>query len=155
MSKDIWHKPSETTDVDNNLIIDDWLNRTYELGYFDDKDMIFRNLRNDDTYFEESMMRWCDVNELIDDYDRTRKVLDVVLKGLDDIIDSGGDVYWTAIKTKEQITALEQKESAFVHNKIEFPEFNDNLLEEFDKQFFENGQDDDLTETALEQKEIK
>ena len=82
MSKDIWHKPIETTDVDNNLIIDDWTNRTYELGYFDDKDMIFRNLRNDDTYFEESMMRWCDVNELIDDYDRTRKALDVAVDAL-------------------------------------------------------------------------
>lgn len=52
-----------------------------------------------------------------------------------------------------KVTPVEQKESAFVHNKIEFPEFNDNLLEEFDKQFFENGQDDDLTETALEQKD--
>lgn len=28
-------------------------------------------------------------------------------------------------------------------NSIQFPEFNDNLLEEFDKEFFENGQDDD------------
>lgn len=82
MSNSIWHKPSETTDVDNNLIIDDWTNRTYELGYFDDKDMIFRNLRNDDTYFEESMMRWCDVSELIDDYDRTRKALDVAVDSL-------------------------------------------------------------------------
>lgn len=60
-----------------------------------------------------------------------------------------------AEKALEQITELEQKESAFVHNKIEFPKYNDNLLEEFDKQFFENGQDDDLTETALEQKDVK
>lgn len=59
------------------------------------------------------------------------------------------------IDNLKRITALEQKESAFVRNKIEFPEFNDNLLEEFDKQFFENGQDDDLTETALEQKDVK
>ena len=28
-------------------------------------------------------------------------------------------------------------------NSIKFPEFNDNLLEEFDKEFFENGQEDD------------
>lgn len=28
-------------------------------------------------------------------------------------------------------------------NSIKFPEYNDNLLEEFDKQFFENGQYDD------------
>lgn len=85
MSKDIWHKPSKTTDVDNNLIIDDWTNRTYELGYFDDKDMVFRNLRNDDTYFEESMMRWCDVDELIDDYNRTRKALDLAKDKLDTV----------------------------------------------------------------------
>lgn len=79
MSNSVWHKPSETTDVDNNLIIDDWTNRTYELGYFDDNDMIFRNFRNDDTYFEESMMRWCDVNDLIDDYDRTHKALKIAI----------------------------------------------------------------------------
>ena len=85
MSKDIWHEPSETTDVDNNLIIDDWTNRTYELGYFDDKDMVFRNLRNDDTYFEESMMRWCDVDELIDDYNRTRKALDCAINTLETV----------------------------------------------------------------------
>ena len=88
MSNSIWHKPSETTDVDNNLIIDDWTNRTYELGYFDDNDMIFRNFRNDDTYFEESMMRWCDVNELIDDYDRTRKDLEIARKALEYYADS-------------------------------------------------------------------
>ena len=82
MSKDIWHKPSETTDVDNNLIIDDWTNGTYELGYFDDEDMIFRNFRNDDIYYEESMMCWCDVNELINDYNRTHKALDVAVDAL-------------------------------------------------------------------------
>lgn len=86
MSKDIWHKPSETTDVDNNLIIDDWTNGTYELGYFDDKDMVFRNFRNDDIHDEESMMRWCDVDELIDDYNRTRKALETGNKDLSDKI---------------------------------------------------------------------
>lgn len=29
-------------------------------------------------------------------------------------------------------------------NSIKFPEFNDNLLEEFDKEFFENGENDDV-----------
>lgn len=85
MSNSVWHKPSETTDVDNNLIIDDWTNRTYELGYFDDNDMIFRNFRNDDTYFEESMMRWCDVDELIDSYDRTREALKIAVNLLKEI----------------------------------------------------------------------
>ena len=82
MSKDIWHKPSETTDVDNNLIIDDWTNGTYELGYFDDNDMVFRNFRNNDIHDEESMMRWCDVDELIDDYNRTRKALEIAVDAL-------------------------------------------------------------------------
>ena len=53
------------------------------------------------------------------------------------------------LKCGNYLKVIEQAE--LVNNKIEFPEYNDNLLEEFDKQFFENGQDDDLTETALEQ----
>lgn len=111
MSKDIWHKPSETTDVDNNLIIDDWTNGTYELGYFDDKDMVFRNFRNDDIHDEESMMRWCDVDELIDDYNRTRKALDRAKWWLHEIVENHR---YTPISTAEmaldEITALEQKD---------------------------------------------
>lgn len=87
---------------------------------------------------------------------RTRKALDVAInamKSAQQYICSDKKSYQIIQTAIEQITALEQKESEFVHNKIKFPEFNDNLLEEFDKQFFENGQDDDLTETALEQKE--
>ena len=123
MSKDIWHKPSETTDVDNNLIIDDWTNGTYELGYFDDKDMIFRNFRNDDIHDEESMMRWCDVDELIDDYNRTRKALDVAKNAINSAVDHNvincvargidprtDDTNVTLCNALEQITALEQKE---------------------------------------------
>ena len=87
---------------------------------------------------------------------RTRKILDKAKWWLNEIVENHR---YTPISTAEmaleEITALEQKESAFVHNKIEFPEYNDNLLEEFDKQFFENGQDDDLTETAQEQKDVK
>ena len=105
MSNSVWHKASETTDFDNNLIIDDWTNRTYELGYFDDKDMIFRNLRNDDTYFEESMMRWCDVNELIDDYDRTRKALVLAVDALKEI-DWCAQDYTKAQEALVKITAL-------------------------------------------------
>lgn len=122
MSKDIWHKPSETTDVDNNLIIDDWTNGTYELGYFDDNDMIFRNFRNDDVYDEESMMRWCDVDELIDDYNRTRKALEIAVDALKRL---EKELYFNNAKQTghiadsvisipsialEQITALEQKD---------------------------------------------
>ena len=125
MSKDIWHKPSETTDVDNNLIIDDWTNGTYELGYFDDNDMIFRNFRNDDIYDEESMMRWCDVDELIDDYNRTRKALEVAtgfIKGISQTVINDCDNQYVVlgnfkkfaedtlnkIKTAEKITVIEE-----------------------------------------------
>lgn len=107
MSKDIWHKPTETTDVDNNLIIDDWTNSTYELGYFDDNDMIFRNLRNDDIYFEESMMRWCNVNDLIDDYNCTRKALEIAITGLKNC------------KTRDHIGAV-----------CRIPEYVDKILEQ-------------------------
>lgn len=91
--------------------------------------------------------------------ERTRKALDVAKERLKNtILDAEvlATPEYLASRAKEtlaEITALEQNESTFVHNKIEFPEFNDNLLEEFDKQFFEDGQDDDLTETALGQKE--
>ena len=44
--------------------------------------------------------------EYLGNLEHTRKALDVALKGLDDIIDSGDDGYWTAIKTEEQITAI-------------------------------------------------
>lgn len=115
MNKDIWHKPTETTDVDNNLIIDDWTNSTYELGYFDDNDMIFRNLRNDDIYFEESMMRWCNVNDLIDDYNRTHKALDVALDWLREVAtpakcDDGLCREFTERKLAEIKAILEQKD---------------------------------------------
>ena len=105
MNKDIWHKPSETTDVDNNLIIDDCTNGTYELGYFDDNDMIFRNFRNDDIYYEESMMRWCDVDNLIDDYNRTRKALEIAVDALKytNKCIKGGCVNWeTEIEQKDK-----------------------------------------------------
>lgn len=95
--------------------------------------------------------------ELVQKLIRTCKALDVAVDTLGAIsqITKQIDVRVDANIATETITALEQKKSEFAHNKIEFPEFNDNLLEEFDKQFFENGQDDDLTETAPEQKGVK
>lgn len=93
---------------------------------------------------------------------RTRKALKIAVDALEEYEDADsydcdgnwcGWKYSTAHDALKQITALEQNKKVFAHNKIKFPEFNDNLLEEFDKQFFENGQDDDLTETALGQKE--
>lgn len=127
MSKDIWHKPIETTDVDNNLIIDDWTNGTYELGYFDDNDMIFRNFRNDDIYDEESMMRWCDVDDIVNDYERlqnelerTRKALEmtdtdlaIIVTNLDKVFPDMRLVFETirsARKRIAEITALEQEQ---------------------------------------------
>lgn len=169
MSKDIWHKPSEITDTDNNLIIKDFVNRTYEIGWFDDNDMIFRNFRNRDTYDEEGMMKWCDVDDIVNDYerlqnelDRTRKALKIavdalksVRKNLCEMPDpSGATIFRMACESATTVKkALEQRKPVVTHNKIEFPEYKDGLLEEFDKQFLESGQDDDLTETALEQKD--
>lgn len=83
MIKSIWHKPSEITDTDNNLIIKDFVNRTYEIGWFDDNDMIFRNFRNSDTYDEEGMMKWCDVDDIVNDYERLQNELDRTRKALD------------------------------------------------------------------------
>lgn len=115
-------------------------------------------------YVHESVNHWCCDYEFCPSYDetdtetydiliRTRKALDKAKWWLKEIVESHR---CTPISTAEmalkEITA-EQKKSKTVHNKIEFPEYNDGLLEEFDKQFFENGQDDDLTETALEQKD--
>lgn len=111
--------------------------------------------------------------EIYDLLERTRKAVEIMKFALETIsaiynalilANRVSDINWDVVaenfakrsdKALDEITALEQKESAFVHNKIEFPEYNDGLLEEFDKQFFENGQDDDLTETALEQKDTK
>lgn len=90
------------------------------------------------------------VSDIKTELDRTRKALGIIKKEMSKETMPDFAVIHDALKT-----ALEQKQPTFVHNKIEFPEFNDNLLEEFDKQFFENGQDDDLTETALEQKDVK
>jgi len=108
MIKDIWHKPSEITDTDNNLIIKDFVNRTYEIGWFDDNDMIFRNFRNSDTYDEEGMMKWCDVDDLVDDYDRTKKQLDRALWWLHEIVENHR---CTPISTAEMaLQELEQKD---------------------------------------------
>lgn len=96
--------------------------------------------------------------EVLDLLDCTYKALDLAFEMLKDIKndpDTNDELTQEIADRLDEITALEQKESASVHNKIEFPEYNDNLLEEFDKQFFENGQDDDLIETALEQKDVK
>lgn len=106
----------------------------------------------------ENVEKWCYLDDLIKENERTRKALEIAvdaLKSAQQYICSDKKSYQIIQTAIEQITTLEQKESEFVHNKIKFPEFNDNLLEEFDKQFFENGQDDDLTETALEQKDVK
>lgn len=94
-----------------------------------------------------------------------RKVLGIANKALQelkDVIACPPDVsYEDCVSTyadgvlQEITTALlDYKEPVVTHNKIEFPEYKDGLLEEFDKQFLEDGQDDDLTETALEQKDV-
>lgn len=136
-----------------------------------------RNLWDKWADSERSCLEWRKAYDCLEtELERTRKALDVAVDALKranntycaeeeditiDLTESAAHKWQrTAYQMEmpisialEQITALEQKESAFVHNKIEFPEYNDGLLEEFDKQFFENGQNDDLTETAPEQKD--
>jgi hypothetical protein len=122
MSKSIWHKPSEITDTDNNLIIKDFVNRTYEIGWFDDNDMIFKNFRNSDTYDKEGMMKWCDVDDIVNDYERLQTELERTRKALEVALDWLGQVAtpekcdddlcreFTKRKLAEIKTALEQRE---------------------------------------------
>lgn len=124
------------------------------LDIFNEMGEMYSSLWNKMEYIQDKL------NKLTENKEHTRKALEIAVDALQRIKEptAWGTLYQEqeiATEALEQITALEQKESEFVHNKIEFPEFNDNLLEEFDKQFFENGQDDDLTETALEQKDVK
>lgn len=124
-------------------------------------------------YVHESVNHWCCDYEFCPSYDetdtetydiliRTRKALDVavdalksVRKNLCEMPDpSGATIFRMACESATTVKkALEQRKPVVTHNKIEFPEYKDGLLEEFDKQFLESGQDDDLTETALEQKD--
>lgn len=123
MSKDIWHKPTEPTDPDNQLIIDDWIEHTNELGWFDDEDKVFRKYTNDEIYTEESLMRWCDVDDIVNDYERlqnelerTRKALEIAVDALRELKETVSnteqelDMTIQAANALEQITALEQKE---------------------------------------------
>lgn len=158
MSKDIWHSADERPEPFKTFVFktdkgntcsdmlstnSDWnpilLPEFYSMDDFDKAERITKWCYLDDLMALETENKDLSdkIGKLESELDRTRKALDVA-----------NAVIMNYAKEK-----LEQKESVFVHNKIEFPEYNDNLLEEFDKQFFENGQDDDLTETALEQKE--
>lgn len=173
MSKDIWHSALEIPVFDDTVVFIDDLNN-WHTGYTQRDNDGITDHDSGKIYTEENVLRWAYIKDLLahetenkdlsdkigkleTELDRTRKALDVAIQYIKhtQIVEP----FWfnsLANKTLDEIkTALEQKESAFVHNKIEFPEYNDNLLEEFDKQFFENGQHDDLTETALEQKDVK
>lgn len=143
MNKSIWHRYDEAPKHQDIIMTDTgcWAYRA---------DLLSLEIENKDHSDK--------IRKLEMELDRTRKALEMALDWLGQVAtpekcDDNLCREFTKRKLTEIKTALEQKESAFVHNKIEFPEFNDNLLEEFDKQFFENGQDDDLTETALEQKD--
>lgn len=151
---DIWHTTKEKPMLHRDIILcgDGWSMAI---------DIIPETVNN---ICWKNVEKWCYIDDLLAleaELERTRKALEIAWDGLKRIKEPS---VWGTLYQEQEIatealdeskTALEQKESAFVHNKIEFPEFNDNLLEEFDKQFFENGQDDDLTETALEQKDVK
>ena len=158
---DIWHKAGFHEAIDDKLKVSKegkWVYWT----------MYGWNIPGKDAH--DIGCEWAYLDDLLaleTELERTRKALDVLLFTINRLENQNyKDCAWhlrlaiakieasgIAKKALDKITTLEQKESAFVHNKIKFPEYNDNLLEEFDKQFFENGQDDDLTEIALEQKD--
>ena len=111
---DIWHKPyEEKPDTDNHLVIKDFVDRTNELGYFDDEDMVFRTYTSGNVYDDEDLMEWCDIDELVAELDRTRKALDVAVDALNyaNKCIKGGCVNWeTHIdKALEIINQKEEK----------------------------------------------
>lgn len=166
MSKDIWHFPSEAPEYCFLCVFENSFDGEIHCGHYNPVKKQFCSTEG--RYEINQVKKYCDLLHLLDceqELIRTRKALDVVvdaLKEIDELLSSNRfdvrevpllNITQTKISMLLKCINIKQKESAFVHNKIEFPEYNDNLLEEFDKQFFENGQDDDLTETALEQKD--
>lgn len=124
MSKDIWHTPPQTPDVfkSHPIIV------VYEAG---DQIEQMDSKEYGDLVGERYVNRWCYVDELIKENERTRKALDVavdVLKGIDKtrsvanhkigtqdkILNSGNVFCWTTpdeiYNALKEITALEQKD---------------------------------------------
>jgi hypothetical protein len=108
MSKDIWHitnqnrKPIDIPEKENFIILDGVLGNS-GLWYGGEEPIIFW----------ENVKRWCYLDELILENERTRKALDVAVDALNRIdkqLMTGIEMTSQARNALEQITALEQKE---------------------------------------------
>lgn len=101
---DVWHTPPQTPDVfkSHPIIV------VYEAG---DQIEQMDSKEYSDLVGERYVNRWCYVDELIKENDRTRKVLDRAKWWLHEIVENHR---YTPISTAEmalkEITALEQKE---------------------------------------------
>lgn len=122
MIKDIWHNPPQTPDVfkSHPIIV------IYEAG---DQIEQMDSKEYSDLVGERYVNRWCYVDDLIKENDRTRKALDVALCSLQDIAESDGDFITGAS------TPLDEHEYA------------DMMLKEIKRQM--------KIKTALEQKDVK
>lgn len=103
---DIWHTPPQTPDVfkSHPIIV------VYEAG---DQIEQMDSKEYSDLVGERYVNRWCYVDELITDFDRTRKALETAVSALKYIQD--GNLGFSpaldfAEKALEQITAIEQKD---------------------------------------------
>lgn len=104
---DIWHKPPQTPDVfkSHPIIV------VYEAG---DQIEQMDSKEYSDLVGERYVNRWCYVDDLIKESDRTRKALEIAVDALKEIKDGetpvslgiGMDIN----DALEQITALEQKD---------------------------------------------
>ena len=103
----VWHKPPQTPDVfkSHPIIV------VYEAG---DQIEQMDSKEYSDLVGERYVNRWCYVDELIKENERTRKALDVAVDALKQIKDGKTPVslgiYMDINDALEQITALEQKE---------------------------------------------
>lgn len=104
---DIWHTPPQTPDVFKSHPIIVVYEASDQIEQMDSKEY-------SDLVGERYVNRWCYVDELIKENDRTRKALEMALKELKQL-KYGGKADRTYLKNKagkaiEQITALEQKD---------------------------------------------
>jgi hypothetical protein len=101
MSKDVWHTPPQTPDVfkSHPIIV------VYEAG---DQIEQMDSKEYSDLVGERYVNRWCYVDDLIKENDRTRKALDRAKDTLHWYNDNYDSV--VAQETINEITALEQKD---------------------------------------------
>lgn len=103
MNKDIWHVPPQTPDVfkSHPVIV------IYEAG---DQIEQMDSKEYGDLVGERYVSRWCYVDDLIKENERTRKALDVAVDALQRIADAPIGYCMFAEEALEQIAALEKSE---------------------------------------------